>query len=55
MESALAAYQGGQRDVAQVIESIARWLRYQEQELALQAQTYVALSELEYLTSGETP
>ena len=55
VESALAAYQGGQRDVAQVIESIARWLRYQEQELALQAQTYVALSELEYLTSGETP
>jgi outer membrane protein, heavy metal efflux system len=55
VESALAAYQGGQRDVAQVIESIARWLGYQEQWLALQAQGYVALSELEYLTSGEAP
>lgn len=52
-EAALAAYQGGQRDVAQVIESIARWLGYQQQVLMLREQSYLALNDLEYLLAGE--
>ena len=52
-EAALAAYQGGQRDVAQVIESITRWLGYQQQVLTLREQSYLALNDLEYLLAGE--
>lgn len=52
-EAALAAYQGGQRDVAQVIESITRWLSYQQQVLMLREQSYLALNDLEYLLAGE--
>ena len=49
VNAALAAYRGGQQEVAQVIESITRWLNYQQQVIGLEAQMYLALNTLEYL------
>ena len=53
VDTALAAYQGGQANASQVIESIAGFLSDQQQILELEAQRYLALSEMHYLMSGE--